>query len=66
MPNKQGIETIRKLKKEYPDVKIIAMSGGGKGKPDGYLHFAKKVGAKQTLEKPIRKDALLEAIKDLI
>ncbi|MCD6116509.1 response regulator, partial [bacterium] len=29
MPKKEGIETIRDLKKISPDVKIIAMSGGG-------------------------------------
>src|SRR4051794_24379717 len=29
MPNKDGIETIRQLQRDAPDVKIIAMSGGG-------------------------------------
>lgn len=66
MPDKQGIQTIRELKKEYPDVKIIAISGGGKGTPDGYLNLAKKSGAMQTIEKPIRKEELLKAIKNLI
>ncbi len=66
MPDKEGTETIMELKKENPAIKIIAMSGGGKNKPDGYLHTAKLLGAKQTFEKPIRKDALLEAIKKLI
>jgi CheY-like chemotaxis protein len=63
MPDKQGIQTIRELKKEYPDVKIIALSGGGKGTPDGYLNLAKQSGAMQTIEKPIRKGELLKAIK---
>lgn len=30
MPNHEGIETIRQLKHEFPDVRIIAMSGGGR------------------------------------
>ncbi len=66
MPEKEGIETIRELKKKYPDVKIIAMSGGGKGNPDGYLNLAKKLGAIQTFEKPIRKEELLKAVNNLI
>ncbi len=66
MPEKEGTETIIELKKENPAVKIIAMSGGGKNKPDGYLHTAKLLGAKQTLEKPLRKNELLEAIRQLI
>ncbi len=66
MPEKEGIETIRELKKRYPDVKIIAMSGGGKGKPDGYLRFAKNLGAIRTFEKPIMKEELLKAVENLI
>ncbi len=66
MPDKEGLETIGELKKAYPDVKIIAMSGGGKGKPDGYLRMAKQLGAMQTFVKPIMKEALLKSIKSLI
>jgi YesN/AraC family two-component response regulator len=29
MPEKEGLETIRELKKSNPDVPIIAISGGG-------------------------------------
>jgi DNA-binding NarL/FixJ family response regulator len=49
MPDKEGIETIMELKKENPAIKIVAMSGGGKNKPEGYLHLAKQLGAMQTL-----------------
>ncbi len=66
MPEKEGIETITELKKEYPDVKIIAVSGGGKGNLDGYLHLAKKLGAMQTFKKPVRNEEMLKAIKNLI
>ena len=66
MPDKEGLETIMELKKENPAVKIIAMSGGGKNKPEGYLHLAKQFGAMETLEKPIRKEELLKAIKNLV
>jgi len=29
MPEMEGIETIMELRRRFPDVKIIAMSGGG-------------------------------------
>ena len=53
MPEKEGIETIRDLKKEFPEVEIIAISGGGRGSPEVYLGFAKNMGAKYTFAKPI-------------
>ena len=66
MPNKDGIGMIIELKKEFPDVKIIAMSGGGLNKPEGYLKGAKKLGAACTLTKPIDRDELLRVIKDVL
>jgi len=66
MPHKDGIGMIIELKKEYPDVKIIAMSGGGLNKPDGYLKGAQKLGASRTLVKPIDREEMLRAVKDII
>jgi YesN/AraC family two-component response regulator len=66
MPNQDGIGMIIALKKEFPDVKIIAMSGGGLNKPEGYLKGAKKLGAACTLTKPIDRDEMLRAIKDVL
>ena len=66
MPNKDGIGMIIELKKEFPNVKIIAMSGGGLNKPEGYLKGAKKLGAACTLTKPIDRDEMLRAIKDVL
>jgi YesN/AraC family two-component response regulator len=66
MPNKDGIGMIIDLKKEFPDVKIIAMSGGGLNKPDGYLKGAKKLGAACTLTKPIDREEMLKAVKDTL
>jgi YesN/AraC family two-component response regulator len=66
MPNKDGIGLIIDLKKEFPNVKIIAMSGGGLNKPEGYLKGAKKLGADCTLTKPIDRDEMLRAIKDVL
>ncbi len=66
MPNKDGIGMIIELQKEFPDVRIIAMSGGGLNKPEGYLKGAKKLGAAYTLTKPIDREKMLRAVKNTI
>lgn len=66
MPKKEGIETIAELRQEYPDVKIVAISGGGKHIPGGFLVFAKKLGAVHTFEKPIDKDELVQVVTTLL
>jgi DNA-binding NtrC family response regulator len=66
MPNKDGIGMIIDLKKEFPNVKIIAMSGGGLNKPNGYLEGAKKLGAACTLTKPIDREEMLRAVKNIL
>lgn len=66
MPEKEGIETIFELKKLNPDLEIIAISGGGKLEPFGYLDLAEKMGAKYTLSKPIETQKLLEIVTKII
>jgi len=66
MPNKDGIGMIIDLKKEFPKVKIIAMSGGGVNRPEGYLDGAKKLGATRTLTKPIDREEMLKAVKETL
>lgn len=65
MPNKEGIETILDVRRIRPDVKVLAMSGGGRGGAATYLSTAKNIGAAATLAKPFRKQALLDAIESL-
>jgi CheY-like chemotaxis protein len=66
MPEKEGLETILDIRHEFPDIKIIAISGGGKtGLPD-FLPAAKKFGAHYTLSKPFGKNELLEAVNNLL
>lgn len=66
MPDKDGIETIQELKQHFPAVKIIAISGGGRLGPEGYLYLAKMLGAHRTLTKPIDLPELLRAIEELL
>ena len=66
MPGKEGIETILALRKAYPGVKIIAISGGGRmGKLD-VLPIAKSFGAVRTLAKPFEREELLEAVRAVL
>lgn len=66
MPEKDGIETIQEIKKDFPDTKIIAISGGGVVNPDVYLSLAQKLGAAHTFQKPIEKNMLLSAVRSVI
>lgn len=66
MPGKEGISTISELTNQYPELKIIAISGGGDFEPYGYLDIAKRVGAHRTLSKPFTGKEILEAIESLI
>ena len=66
MPEMEGIETITKLRKSNPKVKVIAISGGGRNKPEDYLHLAEKLGAARAFTKPVDRDALLQAVSELV
>ncbi len=63
MPEKEGIEVIMELRKKYPDVPVIAMSGGGRNSPEVYLNTAKLLGARAVLEKPVQTKIFLDAVK---
>jgi CheY-like chemotaxis protein len=66
MPKKEGIETIMELHRDFHNVKVIAMSGGGVNDSELYLQIAKTIGAVKTLAKPLNRKELLEAVKELI
>ncbi len=66
MPEKEGFETITELRRDYPNLKIIAISGGGSIGATSYLKLAKKLGAHLALEKPISLQELKSAIQQLL
>ena len=66
MPEKEGIETIIELKRVYPEVKILAISGGGKVNPEIYLDMAEKLGATYAIKKPFGRGEILEAVQNLL
>lgn len=66
MPQKDGLEVVLELRKKYPDLKIIAISGGGRIHPEGYLPSAKHFGADLIFQKPLVHKDFLHAVSSLL
>jgi DNA-binding response OmpR family regulator len=66
MPEKEGLEMIVELKRLSSEVKIIAMSGGGRGGAQDYLTMAKALGAQRVLAKPFSHAEILEAVNQAL
>lgn len=66
MPKKSGITLISEVKKSHPNLEVIAISGGGRLDPIGYLDLSETLGASVSFEKPIDNTALLMAIDLLL
>ena len=62
MPVKGGLKFIMELLKDYPDLKIMAISGGGAIKAERYLNMAGYLGDIATLEKPFKREVLLDMV----
>ncbi|MFC1591922.1 response regulator [Thermodesulfobacteriota bacterium] len=63
MPEKEGIETIRELRQDCPDIKIIAVSGGGSIQAESCLKMALRFGAVEAFLKPVGLTELLGAVQ---
>jgi CheY-like chemotaxis protein len=66
MPEKEGLETIFELRRLHPDLKIIAISGGGRIGPDGYLPGAKLLGANAVFSKPLVPKEFINKVTELL
>ena len=67
MPEKEGLETIMELRRDFPDTKIVAISGGGqKGRLLSALEIAEKLGAHYTLQKPFSSQQMIAALSGVI
>lgn len=64
MPHQEGLETIKQLRMEFPDVRIVAISG----KPTGgtMLSVAQHLGATAVLPKPFLPDELLKLVEQTL
>jgi CheY-like chemotaxis protein len=63
MPEKEGIETIREIRNECPNAKIIAISGGGRTGNTDYLKVARRLGASDAIAKPLDPDHLIAVVQ---
>lgn len=66
MPRKEGIETIRDMRRERGDIKIIALSGRGGVSMNANLERARHVGADVAIQKPCELEEIREAVKTLL
>lgn len=66
MPEKEGLETIADIRREFGNVPIIAISGGGRGGPMNYLETARYIGANRTLDKPFARRELIALVDELL
>lgn len=67
MPEKEGIETIMLVRKQYPHIRILAISGGHQTRNAApYLELAARLGAHDTLEKPFSIDTLDKKIRGIL
>lgn len=65
MPNYDGLELIITVREQFDNLRIIAISGGGKIDKKTYLMMAKGLRADAVLEKPFLCSELDELIKSL-
>ncbi len=66
MPEKDGIELIMEVRTQYPEMRVIAISGGGPGIGMDLLRPAQRLGAAKVLRKPVSRADLLQAIQEVL
>jgi CheY-like chemotaxis protein len=66
MPEQEGMETISQIRRLRPEMKIIAMSGGGRRLSMDFLPLAARLGADRTIEKPFKPASIAAAVSELL
>ncbi len=67
MPEMDGAKLIGHIRERYPNLKVIAISGGGGGRaPSECLAAAERAGAAKTLLKPFLHSELLSMTEELL
>jgi len=68
MPEKSGLELIMEVRKNFPKMKVIAISGDSISRAGGHrdcLKLASTLGCELILEKPFTRNEVLEAIEKI-
>jgi CheY-like chemotaxis protein len=66
MPGEDGFTTMRRLRREWPGIKIITMTGGVRAGPAELSETATALGAARTLSKPFNKAQLLDVVRSVL
>lgn len=66
MPDTDGIEILREVRRRRSDLPVIVMSGGGMTEAQSILDMTTSLGADRILHKPFDKAALLAAVQELV
>ena len=66
MPVKDGLQTILDLRKEKPDIPVVAMSGGGTISKERYLVIAGYLERVITIPKPFSVESITGAVTKLL
>jgi CheY-like chemotaxis protein len=63
MPDSDGMETIAGFRKEFPQTRIVVVSGAARRSKPDYLETARLVGADLALKKPVDIQELVRALR---
>ena len=63
MPERDGLEILRALRKDFEGLKVIVMSGAFDGR---FLRTAEMLGAHATLQKPLKINLVLDTIRQVL
>lgn len=66
MPEVDGIGLLLKLRKQFPLLRVIVISGGGRAQNVDFLRMAQTLGADQVLAKPFTPEQLLTAVQAVL
>ena len=66
MPGKNGLELIKEVRKKYPEIRILAISGGNYTKTCDFLPIADLIGANETMHKPFGMKELQQRVDKLV
>ncbi len=68
MPERDGLKTIELIREKHPQLKVIAVTGGGPfpDQAELMLDLAQGFGADKVLRKPFPPTSLRDAVKELI
>ena len=66
MPGQDGILTLRQIRKQFPAVKVIVISGGDSSGLLDLRHDAELLGAVKSLQKPFTAAELVQTVREVL